>query len=65
VLLVVLWVTLLAVADCNSTKHHFGRIRQGDLVERARLEAHLRRIRGGGNGNGKPSAAVDSGEEEP
>lgn len=57
----VLWITLLAVADMISTTHHFGRIRQSHLVERATLEAEARRIqasRSGGNHNG-PSDSAD------
>lgn len=54
VLLVVGWVGLLAVVDMLATKHHFSRLRQGYLVEQAKLQAELRRIRAA-RGNGKPS----------
>ncbi|HID78528.1 MAG TPA: hypothetical protein EYP56_21370 [Planctomycetaceae bacterium] len=55
VLLLVIWMGLLAVADIASTKHHYGRIRDGYVIEQARLEAELRRrerIRGDGQQEG-------------
>ena len=51
VLLVVLWVGLLAVADIWATKHYYDRLRHSYLVERAKLQAELRRMQPeGGNG---------------
>ena len=44
VALVVVWVALLAVADIVATKHHYGRLRQGVLIEQAKLQAQLRRM---------------------
>jgi sterol desaturase/sphingolipid hydroxylase (fatty acid hydroxylase superfamily) len=65
VVLVVLWVTLLAAADIVSTKHHFGRIRDGQLIDKARLEAELRRIRSAGtNGKSPGGADVGAGKDE-
>lgn len=52
VILLVCWVGLLAVVDMWATKHHFGRLRQHCLVEQAKLEAEIRRIRAI-RGNGK------------
>jgi len=46
VLLTLCWIGLLAVLDIWATKHHFGRMRQTYLVEEAKLQAELRRIRG-------------------
>ena len=60
VLLVVGWVGLLAVVDMLATKHHFGRLRQTYLVEQAKLQAELRRIRAA-RGNGK----VPKGDHQP
>ncbi len=54
VLIVVIWLTLLALGDMWATKHYFGRMRQKYLVEQARLQAELRRIRTvEGNGRDK------------
>jgi hypothetical protein len=52
VLLLLLWIALLAVVDIWATKHYFGRMRHEYLVERAKLEAELRRLRST-QGNGK------------
>jgi peptidoglycan/LPS O-acetylase OafA/YrhL len=52
VLLVLAWVALLAIVDMLATKHHFARLRQTYLVEEAKLQAELRRIRATA-GNGK------------
>jgi hypothetical protein len=55
VLLLVTWLGLLAVADIVSTAHHFGRLRDDYLVERAKLEAVVRRMRSTeGNGHKRP-----------
>lgn len=60
VLLMVGWVTLLAIADLLATKHHFGRLRRTYLVEEAKLQAELRRIeasrRNGRSGGRAPGA---------
>ena len=51
VVLLVVWLGLLAVADMISTRYYFGRLRQDYLVEEARLQVELRRLkRSGGNG---------------
>ena len=52
VLLVLAWVGLLAVADMLATKYYFGRLRDEHLVEQAKLQAELRRIKAA-RGNGK------------
>ena len=52
VLAVVIWVALLALADVLATKFHYDRLRRGYLIERAKLEAELRRIRRA-QGNGR------------
>ncbi len=52
-LLVVGWVALLALADVLSTKFHYDRVRHGYALERAKLEAELRRVQKA-RGNGKP-----------
>ncbi|MDY0169490.1 MAG: hypothetical protein RBS80_23310 [Thermoguttaceae bacterium] len=54
VLIVVGWVGLLAFADVLATKFHYDRIRHGYIVERAKLEAELRRIQSA-QGNGHSS----------
>jgi len=52
VLLLLGWVGLLALADILATKYHFGRLRETYLIERAKLQAQLRRIQSA-RGNGK------------
>jgi predicted lipid-binding transport protein (Tim44 family) len=52
-LLGLLWVGLLALADAWETRHFYGRRQCQCLIERAALEAKLRRIQEG-RGNGKP-----------
>jgi uncharacterized membrane protein YgcG len=44
VALLVLWVAVLAVTDILATKYYYGRLRQGFLVEQAKLQARLRRM---------------------
>ncbi len=57
VLAVVVWVGLLALADVLATKFHYDRIRRSHLIERAKLEAELRRIRRAqGNGHSENDA---------
>ncbi len=66
-LLVLIWVAVLAAADMVATRRHFNRVRSETLVERAVLQAELRRLQaardsgksaqipgsnGRGNGNG-------------
>jgi hypothetical protein len=66
-LLILGWVAVLAAADMLATRRHFSRVRSDTLVERAILQAELRRIQaarssekatkipgsnGTGNGNG-------------
>jgi len=45
VLLLLVWVGLLALADMLATKHYFGTLRHEHLVEQAKLQAELRRIK--------------------
>jgi len=52
-LLLLLWIMLLALVDALATRIHYDRLRGDHLVERAKLEAEVRRLRGVG-GNGKP-----------
>jgi hypothetical protein len=44
IVLLVIWVLLLAVADIVATKYHYGRLREGCLIEQAKLRAQLRRV---------------------
>lgn len=44
VLLLVLWMGLLAAADLIATRFYYRRLRDGYLVEQARLQAELRRV---------------------
>ena len=53
-LLVLGWVVVLAAADMVATRRHFRRVRSETLVERAILQAELRRIQAA-RGNGKPA----------
>ena len=63
VLLVLGWIGLLAVVDIWATKHYFGRLRQTFLVEEAKLQAELRRIRvAGGNGKSRGNGRGSKGE---
>ncbi|MCS7306591.1 MAG: hypothetical protein NZ602_15975 [Thermoguttaceae bacterium] len=56
VVLVVFWVILLALADIVAIYHYYGRLRTSYLVERAKLQAQLRRVQAArGNGQDKPS----------
>ncbi len=43
-MLLACWVGLLALVDIWATKHYYGRLRHNCLVERAKLEAELRRM---------------------
>jgi ABC-type xylose transport system permease subunit len=52
-LLVAIWVLLLAAADVVATRFHFGRLRADYLIEQAKLQAEIRRLRAL-RGNGKP-----------
>ena len=58
VLLVLAWIALLALVDIWATKHHFGRLRDHYLVEQARLQAELRRLKTT-RGNGRPNHPDD------
>ena len=53
VLVVVLWVLLLAAADALATRLHFTRLRDDYLIEQAKLQAEIRRLRAI-RGNGRP-----------
>jgi len=55
-LVLVLWLGLLAAADVVSTRLHYDRLRDGYLVEQARLQAELRRLQRS-RANGKPDDA--------
>lgn len=63
VILLVLWVALLAVADMISTKSYFGRVQQSQLVEKAKLQAELRKIQSS-RGNGRPGNGSNGGEPD-
>jgi hypothetical protein len=52
-LLLVIWVALLAAADIWATQYHFGKLRQKCLIEQAKLQAEIRRVKSV-RGNGKP-----------
>jgi hypothetical protein len=43
VLLLVVWIVMLAAADIWATKYFFGKLRDSFQIERAKLEAELRR----------------------
>ena len=60
-LLLVLWVALLAIFDILSTRFHFARARREVLVERARLQAEVRRLTQR-QGNGRPAEELGDGE---
>ena len=63
-MLVACWVGLLALVDIWATKHYYGRLHHNCLVERAKLEAELRRVQSvGGNGRkrGQGSGVRDQG----
>ena len=53
VLLVVGWMALLALADMLATHQHFNRLRTEYMIERARLQAEVQRIKAA-QSNGKP-----------
>ncbi len=54
VAVVVLWISLLALTDIWATHYHFGRVQTSYTIERAKLEAELRRIKTTeGNGESK------------
>lgn len=58
VVLVVLWMGMLAMADLVVTRLHFRRLRDGYLVQQARLQAELRRIQSTqANGKTPPTEA--------
>lgn len=53
VLILVVWICLLAAVDALATRLHYGRLRHECFVERAKLQAQLRRaesVRGNGHG---------------
>jgi len=55
VMLFVVWLGLLAVADMVSTRYYFSRLKQNYVVEEARLQAELRRLKRT-RGNGQADA---------
>jgi hypothetical protein len=61
VLVVLGWVALLAVADMVATKLHFGRLQQHNLVEQAKLQAEVRRVRGNGRAKDEGGRTRDEG----
>jgi hypothetical protein len=64
VLVVLGWIALLAVADMVATRLHFGRLQQHYLVEQAKLQAEIRRIRSvRGNGRAKEGGGRGKGEQ--
>ncbi len=66
VVLLLVWVGLLALVDIWATKHYFGRLRQTYVIEQAKLQAEIRRIRAM-RGNGKAAdhdADIDSEKPE-
>lgn len=65
VALVVVWVAALAVADIVATKHHYGRLRQGVLIEQAKLQARLRRMQEARRNGHSARRNRKSGSEEP
>jgi hypothetical protein len=60
VLLLLGWVALLAAADMLATKVYFSRIRQRCLIEQAKLQAQLNRLRAV-RGNGKAKGRHNGG----
>ena len=51
VLLVLIWISLLAIVDVWATRFHFGRVQEHLLLEQAKLRAELQRkqaVRGNG-----------------
>ena len=66
VLLVLLWISLMAVIDVLATQFHFARRRQNYLVEQAKLRTELRRLQASGNGReGEGLVIRDWGLEKP
>lgn len=51
VVLLLAWMCLLAAVDFLVTRHHYAQIRDGYVVEEARLRRELRQIRLEGNGH--------------
>ncbi|MBN2295521.1 MAG: hypothetical protein JXM70_24035 [Pirellulales bacterium] len=60
-LLIVLWLSLLAVADIIMTIHHFQGLRADCLIQQAKLKAEANRIKSVG-GNGRPKDEKPLGE---
>lgn len=55
VLVVLAWLTLLALVDIWATRHHFSRLRHHYLLEEVKLRAELERLRRReGNGRHRP-----------
>ena len=50
VLLLVLWMALLALADIVATQFHYSREKTENVIERAKLQAEIRRRAAHGNG---------------
>ncbi len=57
-MLLACWIALLALADIWATRHHYARLRNRCLVERAKLQAELRRIQSV-RGNGEKEKQKD------
>ncbi|MBN1395558.1 MAG: hypothetical protein JW959_11085 [Pirellulales bacterium] len=64
VMLLACWIGLLALVDIWATKHYYGRLRDKCLVERAKLEAELRRMEGSETGDRKPEVGDRESESE-
>lgn len=63
VVFVVFWVILLALADIVAIAHYYGRLRTTYLVERAKLQAQLRRVQAA-RGNGQQNLPPESSPEK-
>ena len=66
VILLVVWVGLLAVADMISTKSYFARVHERQLIEKAKLQAELRRVQAAhGNGQSGGNGGAPDSHEDP
>jgi amino acid permease len=67
VLVLLCWIGLLALADMWATRYYFGRLRQENLVEQAKLQSEIRRIQAyQGNGKSRETSpgVPDTGTDE-
>jgi len=70
ILVLLVWVTLLAVADIIATKYYYGRVRHRCLMEEVKLQAELRRLQaarqsGGANGQMAHHQRPEAGDKRP